>query len=368
MKNNHVTILEIDANALLFNLEFFKSKIKATTKVLVVVKAFGYGSDAVKIASFLSDKVAYFAVAYTDEGIRLREAGIKTPILVLHPQIQNFELLLQYNLEPNLYSFNTLEAFNDVLEKSQQKNYPVHIKINSGLNRLGFKESMVPSLITALKKQDRLLIKSFFSHIAASEDLNERTFTLAQIRVFDTMSTQLSEALQIAPDRHLLNTSGIINYATEAQFDMVRFGIGLFGFGNEKKVTAQLQNVLTLKSIISQIQVIEKGESVGYNRGLITDREMRTATIPIGHADGIGRALGNGGTFVTIHGQKAPVVGNVCMDMIMVDVTQLDCEEGDSVIIFDSQVKVSQMAATSHTITYEMLTAISQRIKRVLTF
>ncbi|PCI03499.1 MAG: alanine racemase [Flavobacteriaceae bacterium] len=368
MHNNHVTILEIDANALAFNLQFFKSKLKSKTKVLVVVKAFGYGSDAVKIASFLSDKVDYFAVAYTDEGISLRAAGIKTPILVLHPQIQNFELLIQYNLEPNLYSFNTLVAFNSLLEKLDIQHYLIHLKINSGLNRLGFKEARIPILITELKKYKRLTIKSIFSHIAASEDLEERAFTLKQISVFNNIAAQISEGLNINPDKHMLNTSGIINYSKEAQFDMVRFGIGLFGFGNDKNVTAQLQNALTLKSVISQIQVIEKGESIGYNRGLIADKTMRTATIPIGHADGIGRTLGNGGTFVTINSQKASIVGNVCMDMIMVDVTDIDCKEGGAVIIFDSQEKVEQMAKTSHTIAYEMLTAISQRIKRVLTF
>ncbi|PCH72906.1 MAG: alanine racemase [Flavobacteriaceae bacterium] len=368
MDNNHVTILEIDAKALAFNLQFFKDKLKATTKVLVVIKAFGYGSDAVKIASFLSDKVAYFAVAYTDEGISLREAGIQTPILVLHPQIQNFELLIQHHLEPNIYSFDTLNAFADILVKQDKRDYPIHIKINSGLNRLGFKATHIPALITALKKHDRLFISSLFSHIAASEDLNERVFTLEQIAVFNSISTQIMEGLNIHPDKHMLNTSGIVNYSKEAQFDMVRFGIGLFGFANDKEVTSQLQNALTLTSIISQIQVIEKGESIGYNRGLIADKTMRTATIPIGHADGIGRTLGNGGTYVTINHQKAPIVGNVCMDMIMVDVTHIDCIEGATVIIFDSQEKVEQMAKMSHTITYEMLTAISQRIKRRLLF
>ncbi len=367
MQNNHVTILEIDASAMAFNLQFFKSKLKASTKVLVVVKAFGYGTDAIKIASFLSDKVDYFGVAYVDEGIRLRNAGIKTPILVLHPQIQNFELLVDYNLEPNLYSVNTLIAFHKVLEKHHKSKYPVHIKINSGLNRLGFKASDVPVLIAELKKHNRFYIASLFSHIAASEDLNERAFTLQQIAVFNTISSRLMKALNNCPAKHILNTSGIVNYAKEAQFDMVRFGIGLYGFGNDVAVTAQLQNALRLKSIISQIQVIEKGESIGYNRGLISCKKMRIATIPIGHADGIGRTLGNGGTYVTIHQQKAPIVGNVCMDIIMVDVTDLDCAEGDTVIIFDSQEKLEAMAKTSHTISYEMLTAISQRIKRVLT-
>ena len=368
MSNNHVTILEIDANAMAFNLQFFKAKLKPSTKVLVVVKAFGYGSDAVKIAEFLSDKVDYFAVAYTDEGVRLREAGIQNPILVLHPQIPNFELLITHSLEPNLYSFNGLTAFHQLLEKKNMKAYQVHIKINSGLNRLGFKEVHVPALITALKKCKRFKIASLFSHIAASEDLEERKFTLGQIDVFNRLSSQLMEALNIRPDKHILNTSGIVNYSREAQFEMVRFGIGLFGFGNDASVTSQLKNTLTLKSIISQIQVIEKGESIGYNRGLITAKKMRTATIPIGHADGIGRALGNGGSYVTINKQKAPIVGNVCMDMMMVDVTDVDCDEGDIVIIFDSQLKVEEMAKTSHTISYEMLTAVSQRIKRVLTF
>ncbi len=363
MKNNHVTTLHIDLDAVKFNLNYFKSKLQPHTKIVAVVKAFGYGSDAIEIAKSIKNDVAYFAVAYTDEGISLRNAGINTPIIVLHPQIPNLELLIKNCLEPNLYNAKILTKFSSIADTHNLTDYPIHIKFNTGLNRLGFWKNDVKFITSKLKGNTTVKVTSIFSHLGASEDKNEREFTLKQIEDFKKIANDFEHQIGFKPTMHMTNTSGILNYP-EAHFDMVRLGIGLYGFANEESETSSLKNVISLKSIISQIHVIEKGESVGYNRGLIADKPMKTATIPIGHADGISRKLGNGNGFVTINNQKASIVGNVCMDMIMVDITTIDCKEGDGVIIFDTQETIETFATISNTISYEILTAISQRIKR----
>jgi len=366
MENNHVTVLEIDLNAIDYNLNYFKSKIKNSTKILAVVKAFGYGSNAVEIAKHIESKVHYFAVAYLDEGIALRNAGVKLPILVLHPLKSNFEKIIKYNLEPNIYSLDLLQSFIEISKNLNLKNYPIHIKFNTGLNRLGFSKSDISKISTIVNKQDAIEIISMFSHIAASEDLEERAFTLQQIDTFNTLSKALITKLKNTPFKHMLNTSGIINYANEAQFDMVRLGIGLYGFGNDKQITTTLKNVLTLKSVISQIHTINKGESVGYNRAYTATTKIQTATIPIGHADGISRQLGKGVGYVYINNQKAPIVGNVCMDMIMVNITEINCFEGDEVLIYKNKEHIEDLSNRLNTIPYELITAISQRIRRVL--
>ena len=366
MGNNHVTALEIDLNAIEHNLSYFKSKLHPETKVLAVVKAFGYGSSSVEIAKFLEPKVAYFAVAYLDEGVALREAGVKTPILVLHPQKLNLDQIIKFNLEPNVYSITLLKAFIEEAKNLNVQNYPIHIKFNTGLNRLGFTKKDIPEILSLVKNQKEIVVASVFSHIAASEDLSEREFTLQQINNFKEVSAQLIGQLSNKPFRHMLNTSGIINYASEAQFDMVRLGIGLYGFANDEAETAKLKNVITVKSVISQIQTVEKGETVGYNRAFKAIENVETATIPIGHADGISRQFGNGVGYVYINNKKAPIVGNVCMDMIMVNVTNIDCQEGDEVLIFKDQLHIEDLAKRTNTIPYELLTAISQRVKRVV--
>ena len=366
MGNSHVTVLEINLNAIEHNLNAFKLRLLPSTKVLAVVKAFGYGSSSVEIAKFLEPKVDYFAVAYLDEGVALRDAGIKTPILVLHPQKINLEEIIKFCLEPNVYSINLLKAVIEAAKKLKAENYPIHIKFNTGLNRLGFTKKDIPEILSLVKNQHEINVASVFSHIAASEDLNEHEFTLQQINNFKEVSEQLIGQLPTKPFRHMLNTSGIINYAKEAQFDMVRLGIGLYGFANDPAETAKLKNVITLKSVISQIQTIEKGETVGYNRAFKATENVKTATIPIGHADGISRQFGNGVGYVYIHKQKAPIVGNVCMDMIMVNVTNINCNEGDEVLIFKDQIHIEDLAKRTNTIPYELLTAISQRIKRVV--
>jgi len=363
--NNHVTVLEIDGNALKHNLQHFKQQLKADTKTLVVVKAFGYGSEATEIAKFLENDVDYFAVAYTDEGIALRNGGIKNPILVLHPQLQNLTLLIEHQLEPNLYNFKIFTAFLTLANTKVLLNYPIHIKFNTGLNRIGFWHSDVPKIISMLKETNHTKVASVFSHLAASDDVSEKDFTSNQINNFAFIAKQFFTHLEYKPLIHMLNTSGIINYP-EAQFDMVRLGIGLFGFGYNIQESNALKNVVSLKSIISQIHFIKPGESVGYNRAFTANKAMKTATIPIGHADGISRKLGNKNFAVIVNNKEANIIGNVCMDMIMIDVTDIHCEEGDEVILFNSQKMINEMAENSETISYEILTGISQRIKRLL--
>lgn len=360
------TVLEIDLKALKHNFEYIKSKLKSDTKILAVVKAFAYGSDAKIIANYLQDlNVDYFAVAYVSEGVALRDAGVKTPILVLHPQAVNFKTLIERCLEPSLYNAKVLNEFITIASEENQSDYPIHIKFNTGLNRLGFWENDVEYIISKLKATSSVKVKSLFSHLAASEDLSEKAFTETQIMSFKTISDEFTQAIDYRPMLHLTNTSGILNYP-EAHLDMVRIGIGLYGFGNSEAENKNLKPLATLKSVISQIHKIEKGESVGYNRAYISSGFEKTATIPIGHADGIGRHFGNEKGFVTINGAKAPIIGNVCMDMIMVNITNIDCKEGDEVIIFGSHPDASQFASTANTISYEIITAISQRIKRVI--
>jgi alanine racemase len=358
------TVLEIDLKALKHNFEHLKSKLQNKTQFLAVVKAFAYGSDASKIANYLQDlNVDYFAVAFVNEGVTLRKAGVTKPILVLHPQAMNFKLLVENCLEPSLYNAKILNEFIKIAVAENQSNYPVHIKFNTGLNRLGFWENDVDYIALKLKDSNAIKVKSIFSHLAASEDLNEKEFTLNQIESFKTISKNMIETIGYKPMLHICNTSGILNFP-DAHFDMVRSGIGLYGFGNSEKENRFLKPIAALKTVISQIHSIEKGESVGYNRGFKSDAFLKTATLPIGHADGIGRQYGNGKGFVAINGQKAPIIGNVCMDMIMVNITKIDCKEGDEVIVFDGTSTAEKLAATTNTISYEILTSISQRIKR----
>ncbi len=360
------TVLEIDLNALEHNYRYLRSKVDNNVKFMAVVKAFGYGSDVTGIAKKLVELGAdYLAVAYTSEGIALRNAGIELPILVLHPQSYNFEQLIENCLEPSLYSEFVLSEFIKTAEKLKQKDYPVHIKFNTGLNRLGFSEQETDVVRDLLTSTEAVKAASFFSHLAASEDWREREFTLKQIRSFKRIAIKLFEQLGYRPLLHICNTSGIINYP-EAAFDMVRTGIGLYGFGNEELQDKKLQPIGTLKTIISQIHRIEKGDSVGYNRAFIASKPTVTATLPIGHADGINRQYGNGRAGVIINGNYAPIIGNVCMDMLMVDITGIDCKEGDEVIVFGGPQHATEFAAKGNTISYELITGISQRVKRVL--
>ena len=360
------TTLEIDLSALEHNYKFLTSRIAPGTKFMAVVKAVAYGSEVVAVAKKLEElKVDYLAVAYVKEGVLLRDAGITTPILVLHPQPVHFKELIDRCLEPSLYSPKVLLQFLDVAQRQQQQDYPVHIKFNTGLNRLGFWENDVDFVIRTLEGRTELRIKGVLSHLAASEDENEREFSLDQISAFTKICLELKEKLGYLPMRHVLNTSGILNYP-EAQFEMVRSGIGLYGYGNHPDFDKKMKPVATLKTVISQRHKIAPGESVGYNRAYTSDDYRITATLPIGHADGIGRQYGNGKALVYVKGTPAPIIGNVCMDMIMIDVSGIDCKEGDEVIIFGAGHSAEDFAHSAQSISYEILTAIAPRVTRVI--
>lgn len=360
------TVLEIDLDALSHNYKYLRGKIDKNVKFMAVVKAAAYGSDIVTIAQKLAGLGAdYFAVAYTSEGVALRKAGIEHPILVLHPQSYNYTELIENCLEPNLYSEYVVKAFIETAKSLNQKDYPVHIKFNTGLNRLGFSEEETSLVRDLLQGTNSIKAASFYSHLAASEDWREREFTLEQIHAFRRMAIKLYDELGYTPMLHICNTSGVINYP-EAAFDMVRSGIGLYGFGNDKNEDQNLKPVGTLKTIISQIHQLKEGDSVGYNRAFIAERPTTTATLPIGYADGLHRQFGNGRAEVLINGKFAPIIGNVCMDMIMIDITGIDCKDGDEVLIFGGPQHAADFASKGNTISYELITGISQRVKRIL--
>lgn len=366
MPKTNETVLEINLTALGNNYHYLKSKLQPNTKFLAVVKAYAYGSDSVEIAKELVKLGAdYLAVAYVSEGIALRNAGIKAPIIVLHPQSVNFKILIDSCLEPSLYSPKIFEEFIAISEENNQTNYPVHIKFNTGLNRLGFQENDIKIISSKLKDTSSIKVKSIFSHLASSEDESEIEFSKTQIKMFNDISENLSKKIDYKPLKHMCNTSGILNFP-EAHFDMVRSGIGLYGFSNIPSQQKNFTPIATLKSVISQIHLIEKGQTVGYNRGFKSDGFLKTATIPIGHADGISRAYGNEKGWVTINGENAPIIGNVCMDMMMVNITNIDCKEGDEVVIFGEVTTAENLSEKVNSISYELITAISQRIKRVV--
>lgn len=364
--NHNPTVLEISLDAVKHNLNYFRSKIGQDTMIMAVVKASGYGTDPIGIARFLEENgVNYFAVAYADEGIALRKEGISTPILVLHPQFQNLELLIEHCLEPNLYSRKVLSEFLRISKSLKLSDYPVHIKFNTGLNRLGFGKEDLDGLYSMLQNENSIYVKSLFSHLVASEDQSLKQFTLKQIEDFASIAQDFNSFWSYSPLRHMTNTSGVLNFP-QAHFEMVRVGLGLYGFANDVTLDSELENALTLKSVISQIHTVRKGQNVGYNFGFTADQDSSTATVPIGHADGIFRSLGQGRISVRIQNKKAPVIGNICMDMIMVDVSDIDCTEGDEVILFDSREEILEIALQANTISYEILTALGPRIKRVL--
>ena len=364
MHSAQETVLEIDLGALEHNYRYLKSLLSEQTKFLGVVKAFAYGSDSTVIAKKLEALgVDYLAVAYVKEGVMLRDAGVETPILVLHPLPISFDEMIDRCLEPSLYSAKIFDDFLETAERKGQKGYPAHLKFNTGLNRLGFTEAEIESVCKKLNATASVRALSVFSHLAASEDLNEKQFTSGQIEAFERISSKIGKYLEVPPFRHLLNTSGVINYP-QAQYEMVRSGIGLYGFGNQASVDAELRPVATLRTVISQIHNIVPGESVGYNRAFVSKSVTKTATLPLGHADGIARLYGNGKAYVSIHGKKAAIIGNVCMDMIMVDVTDIACQAGDEVIVFGQQMTADELARGAGTISYELLTGISQRVTR----
>ncbi len=359
----HQTQLEIDLNALIHNLNIFKNLLHPKTKIMVMVKAFSYGSGDVEIASLLQyQNVDYLAVAVTDEGVLLRNAGIRTPIIIMNPEQSSFQQIIDYQLEPNIYSIELLVNFLKSVAQNGLNNFPVHLKIDTGMNRLGFKSNKeIGQVIKMIIESDQIKVKSVFSHLAASDDSSFDTFTLEQITRFEEVSDLISKSFPYKIDRHILNSAGIERFP-EKQFEMVRLGIGLYGISSTGLL---LQNIGTLRSTISQVKKVKANETVGYSRkGKITE-ESEIAIVPLGYADGLDRKLGNRNGNVFIHSQRVPIIGNICMDMLMLDVTGLNVKPGEKVEIFGPNITVTELAEKAGTIPYEILTGISQRVKRV---
>ena len=359
-KINHQTYLEIDLKCIRHNINFTKSLINDSTKLLCMIKAHSYGSDAKAMGVFLEGMgVDYFGVAYPDEGILLRESGIKTPILVMNCEESTFSSIIEYNLEPAIFSVTQLDKFITELIYRSKENYPIHVKIETGMNRLGFAKKDIPVLIDLVKSQPEIYIKSIYSHLAEADVINS-AYTEQQINLFDAVSAEIQSNFNNKIIRHLLNSEGI-HYYTYAQFDMVRLGIGMYGVLGKDT----LRSAIKWFSTISQVKTISKGNSVGYGRTFITDKEMKIAVIPLGYADGYRRALGQGVGGVQIGAQYCPTVGNVCMDMIMVDVSALDAKPGEQVEIIGNNISMLDMAKKLGTIPYEIMTSFSSRMHRV---
>lgn len=361
----HQTVLEVDLTAMTHNLKEYQRYLQPSTKIMAMVKAFSYGSGSAEVASALQfHKVDYLAVAYADEGIELRKAGIHLPVMVMNPETITFQSLVQYSLEPEIYSFLILEAFDAYLENEGILQFSVHIKIDTGMHRLGFEEADFDNLATSLKKHSRLVVKSVFSHLVASENPAHDAFTQMQMQQFLHACDIIKNAVGYSFIRHISNSAAIFRHP-KLQLDMVRLGIGLYGVDSIAQSSLSLRPVATLRSTIAQIRKVKKGETVGYSRKGIMTRDSLIATIRIGYADGFSRKLGNGVGHVFIKGKLAPVTGNVCMDMTMIDITGIEeVAEGDVVEIFGSSLPIQQVAKWCDTIPYEIMTGISQRVKR----
>jgi alanine racemase len=362
----HETVMEINLNALLNNLNFYRGKLKPRVKVMAMVKAFSYGSGTFEVANMLQyNKVDYLAVAYIDEGVYLRKTGITLPIMVLNPESSAFDKLTEYKLEPVIYSFG---VFDDYIKYAQQQNvldYPVHIKIDTGMHRLGFENFEIETLCDLLEENRYINVKSVFSHLVASESAEHDEFTKTQIKNFEKAFKLIEKTLGYKVIRHLCNSSGITRWPN-AQYDMVRLGIGLYGIDSAIPVSEEgLQPIASLKTSISQIKKVRAGETISYSRSGSLAKDGKIATVRIGYADGYLRAFGNGVGKMLVRGVMVPTVGNITMDMCMLDVTGVDAREGDDVIVFDAQQRIEELAAQIGTIPYEILTNISQRVKRV---
>ena len=367
-KKTHQTRLEVSLDAMLDNFNYYRSLLKPDVKTMIMVKAFSYGSGSFEVANLLQfHRADYLAVAYTDEGIDLRKSGIKLPIMVMNPESETLDAIIMHNLEPEIYNFKILEELENILNtRAFPSNKPIgiHIKIDTGMHRLGFDSSDIAKLVDKLKNNSKILIKSIFSHLAASDNSEFDDFTKSQLNIFEEASNQITENFDYPIMRHISNSAAISRFP-EAQYDMVRLGIGLYGIASDKKTQNKLKIVSHLKSIISQIKHIKAGESVGYSRSFIADKDMTIATIPIGYADGFDRRFSQGKGYVMIKGEKAPIIGNVCMDMSMIDINNIKVSEGDEICIFGENPSIIELADNINTIAYELLTSISPRVKRV---
>jgi alanine racemase len=361
----HQTVLEINLTTLAKNIKTIKQQLQPGVKIMGVVKAFSYGSGSYEIANLLQYHGAdYLAVAFTDEGVELRKTGITLPIMVMNPETVSFDLLTEYNLEPELFSFAILHAFKIYLEKEGITNYPVHLKIDTGMHRLGFENKELTQLCDQLKSGNHFSIQSVFSHLAASEDEAEDLFTTQQAKLFDEACGFIEQQTGEVFLKHMSNTSGILRH-TRLQYDMVRLGIGIYGISSTTS-PHQLEEALTLKTTIAQLKYLQPGDTVGYNRTGIITKPSVIATVRIGYADGYPRNLSNGKGSMLVKGKPAPVIGTVCMDMTMLDVSAItDVKEGDEVLVFGKELSLTKLASWAETIPYELMTGINQRVKRI---
>lgn len=358
----HGTVLEINLDALTDNLNYYREKVGAQTKIMVMVKAFAYGSGSAEVAQLLQfHRVDYLAVAYADEGVSLRQNGIDLPIMVMNPAPEAFATLLDYNLEPELYSLRVLHEFGRFMGQRPTR---VHLKIDTGMHRLGFTEAELPQVVQYLQAHPHLTISTVFSHLAGADEARFNTFSTEQYNRFIRGTALLEAGLGYRPIRHLLNSAGIVRFP-DYKLDMVRVGIGLYGVESSQLERDQVRVVGTLKTVISQIKTVAAGDTVGYSRRGQLDHTARIATLAIGYADGYDRRLGNGVGGVLINGRLCATVGSVCMDMTMVDVSDAACEEGDEAIVFGPDLPITDLAERIGTIPYEILTGVSERVKRV---
>ena len=360
----HETILEVNLSAIEQNLNYYRSFLKPETKMVCMIKADAYGAGAVEVAKILQDhRVDYLAVAVADEGVALRNAGITANIMIMNPEMSAFRTLFQYNLEPEVYSFRLLDALIHAAKKECITNFPIHIKLDTGMHRMGFDPLKdMPTLIERLKQQNAVIPRSVFSHFVGSDSDDFDSFSAHQYDLFLKGSEQLQAAFHHTILRHMCNSAGIEHFP-ERQMEMVRLGLGLYGINSRNNQL--INNVCTLRTTILQIHDVPAGDSVGYSRRTFMDRDSRIASIPIGYADGLDRLLGRGNGYCLVNGKKARYVGNICMDVCMIDVTDIPCQEGDSVLIFGEELSPSVLADIIDTIPYEILTGISPRVKRV---
>ena len=363
LHQTHETILEVNLSALVDNVRYFRSLMPTTTRLTCMVKAFAYGAGSVEVSKALqqSNLVDYLAVAVADEGVELRKAGITLPIIIMDPEVAALDLIIENNLQPNIYSFQVLDDIIHSTEAKGLESLPVHIKIDSGMHRLGFYQEDMPKLIARLQGQKAVRVASVFSHLAGSDEAQFDAFTHEQANYFNTCATQLQSALKYPIIKHICNTAGIERFP-EYHFDMCRLGIGLYGLSFAH---ATLRNVCTLKTTILSIKTVPANATIGYGRHTTLSEPRQIAVIPIGYADGFDRRFSNYGGEVLVRGKRCPVVGNVCMDQAMIDVTGTDAQPGDYAIVFGDQLPLQELADKLHTIPYEVLTSISRRVQRL---
>ncbi len=362
-EKTHETVLEINLNNLVRNFNYFRSLIDPRTKVMAVVKAFSYGSGGYQIANALvHNLVDYLAVAFVDEGVELRKSGISAPLMVMNPDFNDCSRIVENSLEPEIYGFRGLDLLVDVLREMGVSGYPVHIKLDTGMHRLGFGSDEIDKLCDRLANCDNLRVVSVFSHLAAADDPSHDDFTRDQIKLFRRLYEKIAERLNYPVLAHILNSAGIERFS-EAQFDMVRLGIGMYGISVNRE--NNLSNVSTFKSVISQVKEVPSGSSIGYSRACRASGKMRIAIVPVGYADGLDRRLGKGNGWMMVKGKKVPVIGNICMDMCMIDITGIEAREGDEVTVFGDESSISDIAALLSTIPYEIFVKISDRVRRI---